>query len=349
MPDALASLIEGMPVEIGRVDRELKRLWQEGEGAATRASLMNFAVYCEGVEAMKQTTELISQLTRDHACRAILIAVDPQKAGAGVQAWISAHCHLGRAGAKQVCCEQITFLLERDGRPLVPNIVFSHLDSDLPLALWWRGDFPQHCGELWTWVDRLIFDSQTWREPRRQLDELRSSIAPASPRMALCDLNWTRSLSLRQAAAQVFDLPDNRAELPRLETVEVTHAPGMRSAALLLAGWLAAQLRWTLAGTPNGAVEFRTAANGKVTVTFQEKPGAALGGLRLSSAASSFSVAHREDSPFLYEEVHLPAPPISTPPPCGKDDLVSLLNDELMTGGQHKVYLKAVAAIADAL
>jgi len=48
MPDALASLIEGMPVEIGRVDRELKRLWQEGEGAATRASLMNFAVYCEG-------------------------------------------------------------------------------------------------------------------------------------------------------------------------------------------------------------------------------------------------------------------------------------------------------------
>src|ERR1700722_6805028 len=132
MPDSITTLTQGIPVEIGNIDRELKRLWQEGEGAATRASLINFAVYCEGGEAMRETTNLIAQITQDHACRAILIGLDPETAGAGVQACISAHCHLSRAGAKQVCCEQISFLLGKDGLPLIPNIVFSHLDSDLP-------------------------------------------------------------------------------------------------------------------------------------------------------------------------------------------------------------------------
>jgi hypothetical protein len=35
--------------------------------------------------------------------------------------------------------------------------------------------------------------------------------------------------------------------------------------------------------------------------------------------------------------------------PGGKDDAVSLLNDELMIGGKHKVYLKAVAMVAGVL
>jgi hypothetical protein len=35
--------------------------------------------------------------------------------------------------------------------------------------------------------------------------------------------------------------------------------------------------------------------------------------------------------------------------PGGKDDIVSLLNDELMSGGKHKVYLKAVAAVVSIL
>ena len=115
MPDSITTLTQGLPVEIGKIDRALKQLWRDGEGAATRASLINFAVYCEGAEAMAQTTEAISKITQDHACRAILIGLDPTKTDATVQAWILAHCHLSRAGAKQVCCEQITFVLGKDG------------------------------------------------------------------------------------------------------------------------------------------------------------------------------------------------------------------------------------------
>jgi glucose-6-phosphate dehydrogenase assembly protein OpcA len=351
MPDAITNLTQGLPVEIGKIDRALKQLWQEGEGAATRASLMNFAVFCEGSDTMAETTEIISQITRDHACRAILIGMEPNTSGAPVQAWILAHCHLSRAGAKQVCCEQITFLLGKDGLPLIPNIVFSHLDSDLPLVLWWRGDLPEESEEqLWTWVDRLIFDSQTWSHPGDEFELLRTSIVPHSPRMTLCDLNWTRSLYLRQAVAQIFDHPEFLEALGSIRAVEIVHAPGMKSTALLLAGWMGAQLQWKLEGSEGSGFRFRELEGHEVTVTMREEAGRALGSVRLTAGEASCLVAHHEGSEFLHADVLLSGGRESHfLMPGGKDDAVALLNDELMSGGKHKVYLKAVAAIVKAL
>ena len=351
MAEAITTLSQGMPVEIGKIDRALKQLWQDGEGAATRASLINFAVYCEGAEQMTQTTEVIAQITRDHACRAILIGLDPNAPGAGVQAWILAHCHLGRAGAKQVCCEQITFQLGKDGLPLIPNIVFSHLDSDLPLVLWWRGELPAESEEqLWTWVDRLIYDSQTWSHMPGQFELLRTSIEPASPRMTLCDLNWARSLHLRQAVAQIFDHPEFLGELDEVNAVELVHAPGMRSTALLMAGWLGAQLHWSLESIDGQLLRFRASGGSAVTVTLREEAGRALGSIRLTAGNSWFLVARREGSSSLHADIQLSGEGVVRYlMPGGKDDLVSLLNEELMTGGKHKVYLKAVGTIVNAL
>jgi glucose-6-phosphate dehydrogenase assembly protein OpcA len=351
MPDTITNLTQGLPVEIGKIDRALKQLWQEGEGAATRASLINFAVFCEGADAMAQTTEIISQITRDHACRAILIGMDPNTAGTPVQAWILAHCHLTRAGANQVCCEQITFLLGKDGLPLIPNIVFSHLDSDLPLVLWWRGELPEQSEEqLWTWVDRLIFDSQTWTHPAGQFELLRTSIVPHSPRMTLCDLNWTRSLYLRQAVAQIFDHPEFLGELDSIRDVEIVHAPGMKSTALLLAGWMGAQLQWKLEGSDAQSLRFQDRDCQAVTVTPREEAGHPLGSVRLTAAETSFLVAHHEGSDFLHADIRLSGDRESHYlMPGGKDDPVALLNDELMSGGKHKVYLKAVTTIVSAL
>ena len=83
----------------------LKKLWESTGGAKSRASLVNFAVCAEGAAALEGNTQLISEFTREHACRAILVANVPDATEPRVQAWINAHCHLPRAGAKQVCCE----------------------------------------------------------------------------------------------------------------------------------------------------------------------------------------------------------------------------------------------------
>lgn len=346
MPDT-TTFSAGLPVEIGRIDCELKKLWKEGEGAVTRASLMNLAIYCEGVEAMAKNTALISDIMRDHACRAILIATEPGAPQNKVQAWISAHCHVSRAGAKQVCCEQITFLLEGDSRRLIPNIVFSHLDSDLPLYFWRQGEFSAPVDEqLWTWVDRLIFDSQPWSRPGEQFALLRNSLAETKPRLLLCDLNWTRLLNWRQAVAEFCDTPENLAHLNQIESAVISHAPGHRSTALLFIGWLSAQLGWR-PGRPekDGFTFVQQNTNSVLRFEIREEGTHAIGKLRLSGGSAGFQIAYESGSAFLHEEIYLPDGHahrhLLLP---GKEDVLDLFNEELMRGGNHQVYLRALAA-----
>ncbi len=203
---------------------------------------------------------------------------------------------------------------------------------------------------MWTWVDRLIFDSQTWPRPGEQFQLLRGSIVPAGPRMALCDLNWTRSLYLRQAVAQIFDNPEYLAELPEVNAVEIVHAPGMRTTAILMAGWLGAQLQWKLQGAGTGGLRFTDRGEAEIALALREAPGRILGSVELKADAATFLVAHHEGSDFLHADIRLAdGRECHYLMPGGRDDLVSLLSDELMSGGRHKVYLKAVTAIAAVL
>src|SRR5215470_6120702 len=165
MPAAAETYSLGVPVEIGKIEQELKKLWQEGEGAMTRASLMNLAVYSEQPGSLNSNTQLMARITENHACRAIVIEADCRSEENRVDAWISAHCHVSSAGSKQVCSEQISFLLKGGCTAKLPSIVLSNLDSDLPLYLWWQEEFHEPIDpQLWTCVDRVIYDSHGWSD-----------------------------------------------------------------------------------------------------------------------------------------------------------------------------------------
>src|SRR5882724_7269564 len=217
----------GLPVEIGKIDRELKKLWAESGSAMTRASLMNLAVYSEVPGSLPLNTEIIFKITENHACRAIVISASPDAKENRVEAWISAHCHVSRAGGQQVCSEQLSFLLEGPSAKLLPNIVFSQLDSDLPLVLWWQGEFSDPMDpQLWAWVDRVIYDSQTWKEFPIQMERLETAQAEAKQRIVLCDLNWTRLFQIRLAFAKFFDHPSMQKRFDEIDSVEIAFAPG---------------------------------------------------------------------------------------------------------------------------
>src|SRR5213082_218801 len=64
MPVTAETISLGLPVAIDRIDRELKKLWSEGEGAMTRASLMNLAVYSEEPDSLNRNTLLLAQSPR---------------------------------------------------------------------------------------------------------------------------------------------------------------------------------------------------------------------------------------------------------------------------------------------
>src|SRR2546423_14807251 len=108
MPARAENFSLGQPVEIGNIDKELKKLWREGESAMTRASLINLAVYSEKSGSLEKNTQLIARITENHACRAIVIGANRDSKEDRVEAWINAHCHTTRAGSKQICSEQLS-------------------------------------------------------------------------------------------------------------------------------------------------------------------------------------------------------------------------------------------------
>ncbi|HEX4640648.1 MAG TPA: glucose-6-phosphate dehydrogenase assembly protein OpcA [Chthoniobacterales bacterium] len=337
----------GISVEIGQIARELKKLWAEGAGAKTRASLINLAVYSEAPGSLPINTQIISEITADHACRAIVIGANPDAKENRVEAWINVHCHVSKAGSKQVCSEQLSFSLEGPSARLLPNTVFSHLDSDLPFLLWWQGEFSDPMdAQLWAWVDRVIYDSQTWRDFRTQMKRAETAQAEAKQRIVLCDLNWTRLVQIRLAIAQFFDDPAHHARFDEMESVEIDFAPGFRSTAVLLAGWLAGQLNWGDGKqTDKGALSFRGPKGNEIKIGLSEKAGEPIGRCAVRCGSAEFVVAHQAKADLL----DVSAGERRCRMPAGQNDYVRLVGEELMRGSPHRTYLRAVSCVRDLL
>src|SRR5205823_7904623 len=100
MPAAIETHSLGESVELNAIGRALKKLWPEDESALTRASLINLAIYSEKSGALERNTQLIARIAENHACRALVIGANRDSKESRVEAWINAHCHVGRAGGK---------------------------------------------------------------------------------------------------------------------------------------------------------------------------------------------------------------------------------------------------------
>ncbi|CAN5686642.1 hypothetical protein BH20VER1_BH20VER1_09180 [soil metagenome] len=349
---ATQSFATGLPVEIGKIERELKKLWEQGDEVMTRASLINLAVYSEAPDSLAANTQIVAEVTKDHACRALVIAAAPSATEDRVEAWIAAHCHISRAGSKQVCSEQISFALSGSLANLLPNIVFSHLDSDLPFYLWWQGEFHDPMDpQLWSWIDRLIYDSQQWRDFDAQMRLVETAQGDATHRLVLCDLNWNRLVHLRLALAQFFDSPNAQEQLASIGRVEIDFAPAFRSTALLLVGWLAAQLGWTLVeAADENTIGFCDCAGEAIRVSLTEANREPVSRCRLFAGETEFRVIDLPEADLLEVTVHTDGRQrMHQLMPAGRNNPVALLNEELMRGGPHRVYLRAVQAVRELL
>src|SRR5213595_1547550 len=352
MPTVTETYSMGVPVEISRIDQELKKLWQDSAGAMTRASLMNLAVYSEEPGSLNKNTQLMAKITENHACRAIVIEADCNATENGVDAWISAHCHVSGTGSKQICSEQISFLLKGGCTTLLPSIVFSHLDSDLPFYLWWQEEFREPMNpQLWAWVDRIIYDSRDWEDFRAQMRLVELAQQEAKQRIVLCDLNWTRLDKVRFALAQFFDHLASHHRFSTIASAHIDFAPVFRSTAVLFAGWLAAQLNWRAEKRNGGGVlQFINLNGHKIDIELRERPGEPIGEIVLNSREVEFVVSRAKCGDLLEVSRGEPGEKrMSQLMPSGSNDPVSLMSEELMRGGPHHVYLHAVNCVRDLL
>lgn len=344
---------DGIPAEIGKIDKELKKLWQEQSTVATRASRLNLVVYSAADSSIRANTAVMRELTRDHAGRVILVAARAKSPENRLRAWVNAHCHLTKAGAKQTCSEQMAFLMEGSSAntKLVSSLVFSHLDSDLPMYLWWQGDLPAEFDErLLQATERLIFDSSSWANPKAQFEIVRALAARKDLEAVPGDLNWTRCSTLRVSFAQFFDVPAARAALDKADRLDLEHSPQGRTTALLLLGWFADALKLG-APEPSGTTgnEFTCAreSGSPVRVVLARKAGAYVSRVTLRSSDGSVFTLTRSADSDLYTTQSFVAGADSVEQSFQADpsDSGALVSEELTRGGARKSYLRALEKI----
>ena len=168
--------------------------------------------------------------------------------------------------------------------------------TDLPTLLWSPHGHPEAVDALLSLAQATLLDSI--EEPDRSQAGQRAAIDRAyalSRQVYVVDLAWLRSTPWRERVATVFDPTAMRRELQSLNSVKVRHHPDSRVAALLLIGWLASRLGWSLQrsevtdeGNDGALCATAQSPSGKVELTLQSAPELqvpGLAGVELGSVA----------------------------------------------------------------
>jgi glucose-6-phosphate dehydrogenase assembly protein OpcA len=333
----------GKEVPVSQIDHELRALWEQDD-ARTNASLMNLVVYTERKGGLLENSRIIHDLTRENACRAILVEIARDEA-ASLRAWITAHCQLSH-GQKSVCCEQIAFRLTGRVTGRFRNTVFSHLNSDLPLVFWWQGELSEVFTErLASVIDRLIVDSSTWADAKAGFARV-SEATEGNTAVVVQDLAWTRCWQYRVGIAGLFDDTVAQTMLGEVTKIRIKHSPEDRNTGLQLVAWLAVQAGWKVAG--EGA--FETKEGHRIAVEIESSADSApLGLVELSSAKTTVRVSRDKGSAHLLREIESSDYKVSSLSPADPEAAESLVAQQLSRGGKNSLFLKILPTFLELL
>jgi len=337
-PSAIPTEITlGLEVPVSRIDHELRLLWEQDE-ARSNASLINLVVYSEVPGALGKNSDIIRNLTRDHACRAILVEMDRSTEKPSVRSWITAHCHLSH-GHKSVCCEQIALHFTGHAKGRLRNTVFAHLNADLPVVFWWQGALSGVFDErLASALDRFVFDSSAWPNAEEGFEFLREIHDRSKGRMILQDLAWTRICHFRQCLARLFDDAVAQDSIPTIRRIDVRHHPSHIHSALLVIAWLANQTGWNY--QKNG--RFTCAKGTPVEFALhQDTTAKILEAIDIDAGDVHIRVACKTGCSHFHGEVKAPGghevKTVSPADPLACEELVA---DLLSRGGRNSLYQK---------
>ncbi len=388
MRESITSNARQIPIEatldVQAVERELNELWMQNaggadeEGAMLRARVLNLMIYVESEEALSEAEEVLLNVAAMHPCRALVMLASPDGEDKDIEMHVSSRCQIGGgggAGARHLCCEQVT--LRASGRFTIelPSASVPLLVSDLPVFLWWHTT-PRFQQEIFknlrNSADRVVIDSASSLNPYEDLRALASLLQlEKKERRGLSDLNWARLTTWRALLAGFYDAPEHLEALSRLSRVRIEYiapeaAPGsVAPRALLLAGWLASRLGWRTtasekAGINDGVHLFSKEQDGRtITVEFvsSEHKAVAPGGIARvelvaeSDPQSSFVAMRAEDSRDLETREATDTDKRTARVLAGATEPTAgeLLATELEILRHDRLYEEAVAKVAEML
>jgi hypothetical protein len=222
--------------------------------------MFNFVIYAENRERLDRVLRL-TQLSRRHPSRAVVLVPDRSHVDPSVDAEVSLHCKPGPGGTLTYCYEEIVLSIHGRAADHLSNVVAPLLTSELPTYLWWPGQPPfgfRIFNSLLSMADQLILDSAEFDSPGAGISEITRI---CSGRYGINDFHWARLTPWREIIAQFFD---GAALLPYLQgirsvTVEFGSGPDVAGAVtselLLIIGWLGCLLGWESETTLDAIVD----------------------------------------------------------------------------------------------
>jgi glucose-6-phosphate dehydrogenase assembly protein OpcA len=249
-------------IDVGRLEKELAANWRSAgdgqESSVTRVCVLNLIVYVAPGEDRAKLEELLDAVTEQSPGRMLVLVADRDAAEAKLEAYVSTRCQVApRGAAKQVCGEQVT--IEAGGASLAAaaSAIEPLVVPDVPVFLWWK-NIPHEEDKLFDRLvelsDRVVIDSLVFDRPHEDMKRLAEIVGARRQYMLASDLNWGRLTSWRNLIASFWDVPDYRPHLDSIDDVLVEYDPPdaaseqIAAHALLLVGWLAAELKWEPTG-----------------------------------------------------------------------------------------------------
>jgi glucose-6-phosphate dehydrogenase assembly protein OpcA len=188
----------------------------------------------------------LRKVGRYHASRTIVCSVEPGRTTIDATATIASDTE-PKPGEFALLRETVVLSVGEHHLPMLNQIVDPLVVTDLATVVWSPHGHVDAvdavttaapgCSPLAQVVLLDSVDVPDAAEALHRVNEL-------SGRTAVVDLAWLRSAPWRERVAAVFDPPARRRELRLLREVDVHARPGSETAALLLLGWLCAQLGW---------------------------------------------------------------------------------------------------------
>lgn len=248
-------------VEVERIETSLASMWsdaadpgKQGESpGVTRACTLNLIVYTTPDDDREQLDDVLAEINQEHPSRTLIMIADRKAAQARIEAYISMRCRLVGGTGKQVCGEEVTIEVDGPRVDAAASAVEALLVPGLPTYLWWK-DIPHQTDMLFDrltrMADRIVIDSAKFDHATDDLRRLASLIGEPSSTKRVSDLNWGRLTAWCTLLAGLWDVPDYRPLLDRVDRLAIAYRPlpngrrGMAPRPLMLAGWLASRLRW---------------------------------------------------------------------------------------------------------
>lgn len=327
----------GKMVSFADIDHELSNM-SAGE-SKVRASLMNLVIFSSRPKSLLTNREILKDLMEIQACRGILVELNANAPDNSSFAWIDAYCRL-MGGSKTVCNEQLSFWLNGHMRGRIPNSVFAHLDSDLPLIFWWQGKLtPVFRPRLYKRMNRFLFDSSEWEDPGASYQRIIAAYQDTYHQMIPHDLEWGRTFYLRLGISKLFDEPAALAVLGDIDSLRIKYNPSNIVAVVWLLTWISSQCRWKFKSSADKKCYFTTDDGRNVTVVLIEDQSAVCVSEIVFFTGEHFLSLKRENAHSAYDwAINLPALEIEKILPADPVCTTELVAGQIARGGRNSIF-----------